>query len=50
MRTDPKFVKEMREIAKELDMNFVMKEIASLTDIEYPQTFELGSRIVLCIP
>ena len=40
MRTDPKFVKEMREIAKELDMNFIMSEIASLTDIEYPQTFE----------
>ena len=40
MRTDPKFVNEMREIAKELDMNFIMSEIASLTDIEYPQTFE----------
>jgi len=40
MRTEQKFIREMKEIAKGLDMDFVMKEISALTDIEYPQTFE----------
>ena len=40
MKITPNFAKEMRELAKRLDMDFVMKEISALTDIEYPQTFE----------
>ena len=31
---------EIKSIAAELDMDFVMREVATLTDIEYPQTFK----------
>ena len=34
-----KYVLEMQNIAAELDMDFVMREVRALTDIEYPQTF-----------
>ena len=30
----------MKDISRELDMSFIMKEVRALTDIEYPQTFK----------
>ena len=38
--SDKRFVKEIQDIARETDMDFIMREIKSLTDIEYPQTFK----------
>ena len=37
---NPKFVQQMKDIAAELDVDFLMKETAALTDLEYPQTFK----------
>ena len=37
---DKKFIAEMKTIAAELDMDFVMRECSALTDIEFPQTFK----------
>ena len=34
-----KLIKEMKNIACELDMDFAMRQVRALTDIEYPQTF-----------
>ena len=35
-----KFVQQMKDIAAELDMDFVMREISALTELEFPQTFK----------
>ena len=34
-----RLISEMQGIAASLDMDFVMNEVRTLTDIEYPQTF-----------
>ena len=34
------FIKQMCDLARDIDMDFVMREVRALTDIEYPQTFE----------
>ena len=38
--SDFRFIKEMQGIKNEIDMDFVMREVKNLTDIEYPQTFK----------
>ncbi|MBR5139857.1 MAG: AAC(3) family N-acetyltransferase [Clostridia bacterium] len=38
--SEKRFISQMKEIAARLDMDFVMKECAALTDIEFPQTFK----------
>ena len=35
-----KYILEMQSLKNEIDMDFVMREVKALTDIEYPQTFE----------
>jgi len=40
METYRKFAEEMRTLAKDIDMDFVMRETEALTAIEYPQTFK----------
>ena len=37
---EKRFISEMKSIASELDMSFIMREVSALTDIEYPQTFK----------
>lgn len=37
--SNKKFIKQMRDLAREINMNFVMSEVKALTEIEYPQTF-----------
>ena len=40
MEINRKFAEEMRTLAKDIDMDFVMRETEALTAIEYPQTFK----------
>ena len=34
-----RFIEELRSLCKDIDIDFCMKEISAITDIEYPQTF-----------
>ena len=38
--SEKRFISQMKELAARLDMDFVMRECAALTDIEFPQTFK----------
>ena len=40
MKIIPEYVNKMRDIAAGLDMDFVMREISALTELEFPQTFK----------
>ena len=44
-----KFVREMKDIADGLDIDFMMKEVRALTDIEYPQTFKARRKSTLYV-
>ena len=37
---EKRFISQMKSISAELDMDFIMREVSTLTDIEYPQTFK----------